>query len=138
VSRTSDRAAGDLSAGIGEVKRGSLRVFGDWFGRPLDNIHIARRAVAEDDDLVVTFDEDEQLRISSPSRWTFDNEVFRVERARRVVWTWFYYGRPKLAENRFTIEHWIDADGAVCARSDVTWYRPEFPPSAGEPAAELL
>ncbi len=113
-------------------------MFGDWFGRPLDNIHAARHAVAEGDDLLVTFDESEQLRISSPSRWTFDKDVFRVERARRVVWTWFSYGLPKHAENLFTIEHWMDDDGAVRARSDETWHSPKFSPSAQEPAAELL
>jgi hypothetical protein len=101
-------------------------VLGDWFGRPLDNIHIMRSAVAEGDDLVVTFDEYEQLRVSDPGDWEFGEHTFRVQRASRVVWRWYYYGSPTLPENLFTIEHWIDDQEHLRARSDVTWYTPIF------------
>ena len=33
---------------------------------------------AEGDDLIVEFQEDEQLRLSHPADWTFDDQVFRV------------------------------------------------------------
>ncbi len=131
-------AASDLSAVIATVKRGSLRMFGDWFGGRKDNIHIARSATAEGDDLVVFFNEDEELRITSPDGWEFSEYVFRVLRAERVAWRWYFYGRPKIADNLFTIEHWIDADGAVGARSDETWHTPVFNSVHGAPAAELL
>ena len=43
----------------GTLKRGSLIVFGDCFGRPFDNIHTVVGATAETQNtLVVRFDED--------------------------------------------------------------------------------
>ncbi len=44
-------------------KGGSLRIFGDWFGRPYDNIHILKTFSFVDDILTVTFDDDETLII---------------------------------------------------------------------------
>lgn len=131
-------AAEELSAVIGSVKRGTLRVFGDWFGRPMDNIHTACAARADGDDLVVTFDDDEELRVSCPAEWEFSENVFQIWRATRVVWRWYYYGRSKIPGNRFTIEHWIDDSGAVRARSDAIWHTPVFAATSEMPAAELL
>ena len=113
-------------------------MFGDWFGRPYDNIHIVRSAEAQGDDLVVAFNEDEELRVSNPTDWTFDEHTFRVRRATRVVWRWYSYGREKVRENRFTIEHWLDDEGQVHARSNEDWYTPTYAPSRAEPAVELL
>ncbi len=133
-----DAAVTELQAVIGTVKRGSLRVFGDWFGRPRDNFHVVRSVLAEDHELVVDFEENEQLRISSPAGWEFSEHTFRVQHARRVVWRWFYYGRPQTPENLFTEAHWLDDKGHVHASSDVDWYKPRFAPSTANAAVELL
>lgn len=133
-----EAAAADLRTVIGSVKRGSLRVFGDWFGRPHDNIHIVRSALAEGNELVVGFDANETLRVTSPADWEFSENSFRVHRARRVLWTWFYYGHDQTPENLFTVEHWIDDHGEIHASSDVNWYKPTFEPSVANAAVELL
>lgn len=133
-----ERAAAELSALIDEVKSGTLRMFGGWFGRPWDNIHVARSVQTAGFDLIVTFNEGEELTISNPANWEFSRDLFRVRQASRVKWRWYYYGRPKEPGNLFTIEPWIDEVGNVQARSDVDWYQPHFEPSTSKPAAELL
>jgi hypothetical protein len=130
-------AAAELQPLIGSVKQGSLRVFGDWFGRPYDNIHTVRSAVAKGNELVVGFDGNERLRVVSPDDWEFGEHSFRIQRARRVVWTWFCYGREQTPENLFTEEHWVDDDGEVCAFSDANWYTPTFAPTKESAAVEL-
>jgi hypothetical protein len=104
----------------------------------MDNNHVIRAARAEGEDAVITFDDDEVLRITRPDAWHFDDQVFRVETAERVEWKWFLYGSPKTPENLYTIEHWVDAAGNVHARSNVDWYQPNFTPSTSEAAVELL
>ncbi len=113
-------------------------MFGDWFGREFDNCHLVRSARAEGEDLVVVFHEDEELWLARPVDWEFNEHVFRVQRAARVVWRWYSYGRPKVPENLFTIDHWVDDDGGLHTDSDVTWYHPTFSSSIDSPAAELL
>jgi len=138
VSSPAREAAVDLAAVLGSVKQGTLRMFGDWFGRPWDNVHIVRTVRADERDLIVGFDEDEELAISDPAGWSFNAETFRVSEASRVTWRWYYYGRPRQPANRFTIEHWLDENGVLCARSDAGWYTPGFRPSTSESAAKLL
>jgi hypothetical protein len=135
---SAEQAAIELSAVVGTVKRGSLRVFGDWFGRPMDNIHVARSARSSGNTLIVCFNEGEELTVSDPADWVFTPDRFCVRRASRVVWRWFLYGRPHEPGNLYTVEHWVEDDGEVRARSDVGWYQPVFQPSPAESAAELL
>ena len=131
-------AAADLSAVLGSVKRGALRMFGDWFGRPVDNVLIADSVKAEGHDLIVGFGDGEELVISDPAEWAFAADTFRVGRASRVIWRWYYYGRPKEPANLLTIEHWFDESGVLRARSDADWSLRAFGLSSSEPAAELL
>ena len=124
---------------VPDVKRGSLVVFGDIFGGRIDNIHIVTSAHADDEPerLVVEFNEGETLEIWDPGDALISSHEFRISTASKVRWEWFYYGRPKIAENRFFIEH-VRLDGAVVASTNVTWYSPTFTPTVEAPAVELV
>ncbi len=135
---SADAAAAELNNVIETVKSGSLRVFGDWFGRPYDNTHVVRSAVAEGDELVLGFDKQETLRIDCPADWRFSQHEFRIEHARRVIWSWFYYGREQTPENQFTETHWVDADGLVQRSSNVNGYQPTLSQTRADVAVELL
>src|SRR5687768_5944486 len=87
-----------------KFKRGSLRIFGDWFGRPGDNVHIPKTFSLVNDVLTVTFDNKEILTIWNPSHVQIEERMFKVGEASKVRWEWFYYGRPKIQENRFFLE----------------------------------
>ena len=138
MSDAAETAAIQLDAVLPKVKSGSLRMFGDWFGRPNDNVHHAVAVGWQGDDLVVRFDDEEELTITEPHGWKFSEVEFRIQSARRVLWRWHAYGRPKTLENLFTIDHWVDVNGVVQARSDVDWYTPRFEPDMKAQAVELL
>ena len=112
---------------------GSLCVFGDWFGKPMDNNHFVTGFEIEDDYLKLSFNEGETLEIWGASGFDFQTKKFVIQNARRVRWEWFYYGRPKLKENRFAEEH-VVGSGTIEATTNATWYPPNFKPSPLEPA----
>ncbi len=75
-----------------DLKAGTLRMFGEFFGRPYDNLHSIVGAVIEADCLVVHFDQGETLRVWDPREVIANRHTFRVTFASRVRWTWFSYG----------------------------------------------
>jgi hypothetical protein len=115
---------------------GSLCVFGDWFGRPMDNWH---RLVSHEENegyIQLNFNEGETLQVWEPSGFRFEGKSFIIQHASRVRWEWFYYGRPQLPENRFFVEHSLTADG-VEAESNVNWAPHNFKPSKANPAVSI-
>lgn len=116
-----------------KFKGGSLRIFGDWFGRPYDNFHVPKTFSFVDNILVITFENDETLTIWNPAHLQIEEHTFKVEEASKVRWEWFYYGRPKIEENRFFLEYAKD-QSAIHADTNVNWYRPRFNTSMKESA----
>lgn len=80
-------------------KGGSLRFWGDWFGRPYDNFHRPVSAELDGGVLTICFDNGEQCAVFSPSGIVNELDIFRVERAEKIVWEWYYYGREHIPEN---------------------------------------
>jgi hypothetical protein len=115
---------------------GSLCVFGDWFGRPMDNWHQLVSHEKKEGYVRLTFNQGETLEVWEPSGFRFEGKSFIIQRASRVRWEWFYYGRPQLPENRFFVEHWLAADG-IEAKSDVNWAPHNFKPSKAAPAVSI-
>jgi hypothetical protein len=121
---------------------GSLCVWGDWFGKPLDNQHIAVAVRHAGDDLTIEFHHRELLTVRMPENWRLDLEApphasrFVIRRAERVDWGWFLYGRPETPENWYIWNHWREG-GAIRASS--TWPMLEsFSPSTDQPAVFFL
>lgn len=123
------------------LRLGTLRVYGDWFGRPMDNIHTAVSAQARGDVLVVGFDQAEILEVVNPQDIKLDPDAAShrmiIRRADRVRWRWYSYGRPHVAENLFVEEHWLDGD-TVRATTTANWYTPQFQPSLDQPAVDFV
>src|SRR5215467_13197747 len=121
MASASDLAA-EISQLIPRVKRGSLVVFGDIFGGRIDNIHTvtAAKALGDPERLVVEFDEGETLEVWDPGNATISSWEFCISTATKVRWEWFYYGRPKIPENRFFIEH-ARTNDVVVASTNATW-----------------
>lgn len=120
------------------MKRGSLVVFGDIFGGRIDNIHTVTGAVSNPDgSLTLEFDQGETLQVWDADGVTVSASTFRVERASRVRWEWFYYGREHVPKNRYFREHRV-VDDHLEAESNVDWYAPTFAPTLARPAVELI
>jgi len=123
---------------------GTLRFWGEWFGRPYDNCHRLVACEIEDEMLRLSFNEGEILRIWSPRRTAFDaavrhesgRGVFRITDADRIRWEWFYYGRPQTEENRYFMAFRKTATG-IAAETDIDWYKPDPRPTPNQPALEV-
>jgi hypothetical protein len=131
--------AAEISQLVPHLKRGSLVVFGDIFGGRIDNIHLitAAKALGDPERLVVEFDQGERLEVWDPGNATIGSREVCISTATKVRWEWFYYGRPKIPENRFFIEHTRTND-VVVARTNATWGNRIFAPTVEHPAVELL
>jgi hypothetical protein len=122
---------------------GSLCVWGDWFGKPLDNQHILVAAVEDGDMLVLTFDEDEVLTVRGPRDWVVDphgppgSPVLRIEGADQVEWEWYPYGHAKLAESRRREVHWLEG-GRVRALAEPGPFASVLAPTLEKPAVIFL
>jgi hypothetical protein len=121
---------------------GSLKVYGDWFGGREDSIHtVLEGHVDEAGNFVLQFREGERLIVSNPKGCTFEPKTargpwLRIERATRVRWEWYYYGRPRQPDNLFVEEHWISGTD-VEASSTFHWHEQRFSPTLLEPAVEF-
>lgn len=80
-------------------KGGSLRFWGDCFGRPFDNFHRPVSAELDGGALVIRFDGGEKCVVFAPSGIVNERDIFRVESADKIIWEWYYYGRPRTPEN---------------------------------------
>ena len=133
------RIAADIAGILPDVKRGSLVVFGDTFGGRIDNVHVVRsaQAVGTPERLTIEFDDDEVLEVWDPSGGSVSATELRIDRATKVRWEWFYYGRPKTPENRYFIEY-SNSRGVVTVTTSLDWAAPAFNPSAERPAVEVV
>jgi hypothetical protein len=115
---------------------GSLRIFGDWFGRPHDNCHVLTSVDVEVDRVVLRFEQGEFLQVWSPSDPEFASHRFAIRSASRVRWEWYYYGRPHLPKNRYFLDY-VVAGESVDVTTNVDWYSPDLHPSLQEYAVTL-
>lgn len=74
-----------------EIKSGSLKIYGCWFGRPMDNYHISTQASFDRELLKITFEGGEILEIWNPSEVVVDGIILKIPKASKVRWSWHYY-----------------------------------------------
>jgi len=120
-----------------DIKSGTLRFWGNWFGRAYDNYHRVVGSDATGDLLFVRFEEGEILSVWRPRGAVIDNRTFRIRFAKRVRWEWFYYGRPKTADNLY-FEDFTRNGLAIVAKTNVDWYSPDLRATILKPSVEIL
>jgi len=108
--------ANHITAILPNVKRGTLRFWGQWFGKPYDNYHWLVACDATED-CRLRFNEDEVLAIWDPADAEITETTFRIGSATSIRWTWYYYGRPKTPENLFYIDY-AQQDGGIVFRTN--------------------
>ena len=84
------------------MKCGSICFWGEFFGRPYDNCHMAESVIQDtnEDLLCIRFNEGELCRIFCPRGIVDQPGVFFVEDASAIEWEWVPYG-SKNAEATF-------------------------------------
>jgi len=129
------RIADLIQNALPNLKSGALRLWGQWFGRPYDNIHTITGASSRDELLEVRFDNGEVLRIFEPTGALVCAARFTIGGASRVRWEWNAYGNPP---GRRCFEEYVRNGANVDATTDVDWYTPTLRPSSAKPAVEIL
>ena len=92
-----------IDCALPNVKKGSLRFWGDWFGGPYDNCHTLTRCCIDGERLSLFFNQGETLSIWSPRGLSVNGSKFRIRGARSVRWEWFY-GRAQDPRNLYFTE----------------------------------
>jgi hypothetical protein len=126
-----------IGAALPSAKRGTLRIWGEWFGRPYDNSHVPVGYQAFDEGLRFTFNEDEALTIWAPQRIVLNEAKFEISQAARVKWEWYWYGGPKTPSNLKYLDY-VHAAGRVELTSNADYLvSPQVITMSG-PAVELV
>lgn len=89
------------------VKQISLCIWGDGPGRPYDNIYtLVRKEMNEAENLLTLyFDENEKCTVFNPSGVEWDGMRFKVETADKIIWQFYYYGKPQTSETLIQLEY---------------------------------
>ena len=119
------------------LKVGSLRFWGEWFGKPNDNCHRVVGCSAESNTLLIEFDDGGKLTVVDPAGLELSTTTFAIRDASSVRWEWFYYGRPQTPENLYFYEH-RRRGKTIDATTNVDWYTPGLSPTVTENAVEVL
>lgn len=82
-----------------EKPGGSLRLYGEWFGRPNDNYHKILLCIFKDGILKIKFDAGETIKIWNPNNITFNNNELIIKDSTCVEFLRYYYGKPQTIEN---------------------------------------
>jgi hypothetical protein len=126
-----------INLAIPNLRSGSLRFWGDWFGRPYDNWHRMLMCEARSGAVIMTFNNEEILVVTEPVGLLIDANVFSIRSATKVRWEWFYYGLSQTAENRYFLEYVHDGK-TVAATTNTDRHSPNLGLSALENAVEFL
>ena len=132
-----EQIAARIKAALPRLKTGTLRFWGEWFGRPYDNVHRVIDCDAKDDLLHIQFNEGESLHLWSPQQAELDHLMFRIQSAARVRWEWFAYGGPKSQQNRYFMDFTRIGD-KVDAQTNFDWHAPNLQPTLQAPAVEMV
>lgn len=81
------------------LKGGTLRFWGEWFGRPFDNYHRVINADFTENILVISFDNGEICTIYNPQNIVNEKNEFSISNASKIVWEWYSYGRKHTSQN---------------------------------------
>lgn len=80
---------------------GTLRFWGEWFGRSMDNVHRVVNAIYDEkeDLLLLYFDLGEICEVFSPIQVVSTEKMFYIENAKSVTWSWYPYGEDHVKKN---------------------------------------
>ncbi len=84
-----------------KLNGGTLRFWGNWFGKPMDNYHEIKNVEFDNrkNILTLTLGEDEKLKIWNPSNLEIGRKELRIKNADKILFEWHLYGESKSEEN---------------------------------------
>ena len=103
-----ERFAGELL-----VEKGSLCIWGEWFGRPYDNIHTIESFKWSSTEIVIHFDKGETLYITDPVEIINEKNQLIIGDASKVLFVWYEYGKEQIYDNLYVRQYIKNNDGKI-------------------------
>lgn len=125
-----------IKATLSVFAGGALCIWGQWFGRPYDNLHRITDASCESDRITLTFDQGETLSFWNPAGLLITGKSFTAQDASRVRWEWYFYGRPKTPEN-LCFQDYSKRGDRIIATTNANWHNANLQPDIEKPAVLL-
>ena len=113
-----EQVAQVIQKSLPRLKSGTLRFWGQWFGRPSDNIHRVVDSASNGDVLRVYFDAGEVLTVINPADTLVSEDRFRIGDAKQVRFEWYEYGHKKVPENLRYQEYVREGTDAIVAETN--------------------
>ncbi|MDN3725523.1 hypothetical protein QRD02_14150 [Aequorivita sp. SDUM287046] len=96
-------SATEFEQRFGEIKinGGTLRFWGNWFGKPMDNYHEIKNVEFDNGKNILTLNlsEDEKLKIWNPSNLEIGRKELQIRNADKILFEWHLYGESRTEEN---------------------------------------
>lgn len=118
-----------------EKPGGTLRFYGEWFGRPYDNYHKILECSFKNGILDIKFDAGETLNVWNPNNIIFNNNELIIKDSTCVEFFRYYYGKPQTKEN-LIIDRYSNGELINPSIKSGKVYKKIF--KQGYPAVELL
>jgi hypothetical protein len=118
----------------------SICIWGEWLGgRPGENAYllIGREYDKKDDKLILNFNGNEKCTIINPIKMEWKGKCLLVKSAQKIIWEFYYYGKPQTPETRTLIEYtFIDKNQVHVIEKGNYWNRDEVINILGKKAIE--
>ncbi|WP_338731440.1 hypothetical protein [Mangrovimonas cancribranchiae] len=84
-----------------EINGGTLRFWGNWFGKPMDNYHEIKNVEFDKTNniLILTLDDGEKITMWNPSGLEIGQKELQIKKADKILFEWHLYGENKTGEN---------------------------------------
>lgn len=136
--RTVSAVALNINHALGQLPSGSLRFFGYWFGRPMDNNHVITDAISKGTCLILRFDQGESLRVWDPREPAIDSQLFTIATASRLRWEWFPYDGLQVPDRLHYRNYIMKENGLFIEGNDGTSVFNSSPEIHNSPAVALI
>jgi hypothetical protein len=118
---------------------GTLRFWGNWFGKPMDNQHEIKNVEFDKEInlLTLTLSEGEKLKIWNPSDIEIGKKELRIRKAKRILFEWYLYGQSANDEN-LRFENYINSGLNISFKTDFIPEKRNVECHKSEPALSII
>ncbi|MDO3695944.1 hypothetical protein QVZ41_13920 [Wenyingzhuangia sp. chi5] len=76
---------------------GTLRFWGNWFGRPMDNFHVVKNIefIESTERIILSLDDSQKITIIKPRNISITNKELNIEEAENIRFEWSYFINKK-------------------------------------------
>lgn len=95
------------------IEKGSIQLWGEWFGRPYDIVHTIESVKWSSTEIVIHFDKGETLYITDPVEIINERNQLIIGDASKVLFVWYEYGKEQTYDNLYVRQYIKNNDGKI-------------------------